>query len=192
MTYCAWLCLNQTLRIMSLYHNFTCKAYTLIELLLVLLLFVIILGITIPRWQLLLQNNTSNTKVNEIVNMLEYTRILSIKQSKNIALCRKNFRDGQNSKNWSDGQVVVDRQNTSEARILRVFSAIPNSNDQLFWDSSFKKNDCIDFTPLGILEGQQGSFYYCHNQKQISQPLAIVLQQTGNVYVHVLVRCPKL
>jgi type IV fimbrial biogenesis protein FimT len=177
---------------MSLYHNFTYKAYTLIELLLVLLLFVVILGTTIPRWQLLLQNNTSNTQANKVVTTLEYTRILSIKQNKNIALCRKNFRDGKNSKNWSDGQVVVDKQNTSGATVLHVFSAIPNSNDRLFWNSSFKKNDCIEFTPLGILEGQQGSFYYCHNQKQISQALAIVLQQTGNVYVHVLAKCPKL
>lgn len=176
---------------MNLYHNFTYKAYTLIELLLVLLLFVVIFGITIPSWQLLLQNNTANTQVNEIVNMLEYTRILSIKQSKNIALCRKNFRDGKNSRDWSDGLVVVDRQNASETIILHAFSAVPNSNDRLFWDSSFKKNDCIDFTPLGILEGQQGSFYYCHNPKQISQPLAIVLQQTGNVYVHALAKCPK-
>jgi len=171
---------------------FTYRAYTLIELLLAVLLLVIILCTTVPGWQLLLQNNTAKAHVNRIVAAMEYTRTLAIKQNKNIALCRLGFRDQTNSKDWSSGQVIVDQQQTSSGKVLYSFSAVQNF-DKLFWSSSFNKNDCIVFTPLGEPDGQQGSFYYCHGQKHGNlQSVEVVLQETGSIYTDVLDKCPDL
>jgi prepilin-type N-terminal cleavage/methylation domain-containing protein len=169
----------------SFYNYFTYKAYTLIELLLVMLLLAIILCITIPGWQLLLQHNSEVVNANRIVTILEYTRNLAIKKNKNIALCRKNFRDSKNNKDWSSGQLVIDVQNGSQLYELAAIA----QQDQLLWVSSLNKNDCIEFMSTGELEGQQGSFYYCYGRKHAVE---IILQETGNVSVRDIASCPNL
>lgn len=165
---------------MNLYRYSTCRAYTLIEFLLVCTLIIIILCITIPSWQFLLQNNAASAAVNKITTALEYTRILAIKQNKNISFCRIGFHASKSSEDWSSGQVIVVLGPPAPATVLHTVAAVPK-NDHLLWHSSFKKNDCIEFTPLGIPNGQQGSFYYYHG-KQTKQIMEIVVQETGNIY----------
>lgn len=155
------------------------QAYSLLELLLAITLLTIILFTAAPMWGHLLQSGALATQGNKIAAAVEYTRILAIKRGHSISLCRS-FGAGAPT-DWSKGQIIKD--DTSGA-ILRVFAAASQRN-KLLWNSSFSKNDCIAFTPLGLPNGQQGSFYYC-SQDGRAGASRIVVQETGNVSVQSL------
>ena len=78
---------------------------------------------------------------------------------------------------WSDGQIVV----TNKGEMLRVFSALPNT-DKLVWSSSLGKNDVLEWLPTGYTNGQRGSFYYCAMKAGVKASKTIVVLNTGRLY----------
>lgn len=154
-------------------------AYSLVELLLVIALFGVVLFLAIPAWRPTLQSGTTATQIAKVAAILEYTRVLSMKRGKNIAFCRQ--MDSSPQQNWSAGQVIRDEQSKD---ILRTITAVP-AHSKLLWKGNFGRNDCLTFTPLGIPKGQQGSFYYCHDNPSLRAGRVIV-QETGNIHTQLL------
>jgi|GEM_PF-1423429 len=156
----------------------TTKAYSLLEMLFVIALLMVFLSLAIPFWRLLTNNNAATLAGHKIVAILEYTRILAIKQTKKISLCRRS--NAQDGRDWSTGQII---RNEETGAFLRSFEALP-TNVKLVWNSSFAKADCITFTATGTPDGQQGSFYYCVHAVKPSA-LKIIVQTTGHVHTKI-------
>lgn len=159
------------------------QGYSLMELLIVISLLATVLFFAVPQWHSMTQRSATIAQSYKVVAALEYARTLAIKNNQKVALCRRFTVPLQ--RDWSGGQVV---RNMRDGKILRIFDAVP-SQSKLLWSSSFNKNDCIVFTPAGIPDGQQGSFYYCNYRNgEVSQSGAgkIVVQETGNIYAQLL------
>lgn len=163
------------------------KGYTLIEMLITISLLMILLTATIPQWQLLLHSNELTEKSNQLLNFLYYAKTLAIKQNHNIAVCRKNFYDKQNIQNWSNGLIIINSQDmkTFPQHIWRSFNT-NTSQDLLEVNLNIKQYDCLEFTPLGITNGQQGNVnytkFYIKQQHKIPETITIIIRETGNIY----------
>jgi len=150
-------------------------AFSLIEMLLVLVIIGIILGLAFPSFSDVLSRNRATVHAQQIATALKLARMAAISRCETVRFCKS--RDHKTcSGNWRDGQIILTQNNA----VLRVFDALP-AGDQLFWQSSFSKNDYLEFLPSGNTNAQQGSFYYC--PKNISQARAVIIQQTGHMRI---------
>lgn len=106
------------------------NGFTLIELMVAVSVLAIVLGIGVPGFQELIQNNRITTQANEFVAALNFARSEAIKRGIRITLCRSS--DGSNcsdSGNWDQGWIVfVDTNNNASVDggepILKVYSSL--------------------------------------------------------------------
>ena len=150
------------------------KAFTLIELLISISIFVILSLLIIPGMNDFMQRNRSFCKVQQIVAALMLTRTEAIIRGQNVMFCGSD--DGIScGGDWNEGQLILD----SKKNVIRPFAAI-HKGDKLFWKSSLSddKDNYVEFLPTGETNGQQGSFYYCPDSN-VKNSFAIVIQQSG-------------
>lgn len=152
------------------------RAFSLLELLVVLGIVTIMLLIAVPNWQNFLTQNRATTGINKMVQELALARTEAIRRGDNATLCQ-NAPPHTAATDWSLGQTLAD----AHGKILRQFSAIPKG-DRLIWQSSLGKNNCITATPLGVLASQQGSFSYCPLGKP-KNALALIVTESGGTSI---------
>ena len=156
-----------------MYRKFS--AFSFLETIIVLAIIGILLMTTIPLFSGAISENSAHAHTEQIFTALQLTRMEALKRRKNVRFC-KSLDHKTCSGTWHDGQIIVNQKNV----VLRVFSALPTS-DKLTWQSSFGKNDYLEFLPSGNTNAQQGSFYYC--PKNSSQALAIIIKQSGHMRI---------
>jgi type IV fimbrial biogenesis protein FimT len=145
------------------------QAFTLIELLIAISIAGILLIIGIPAMHGFVMRNEAAAEANNIVSALQFARSEAIKRDVNIKFCKKG--------RWRDGQIVE----TLQGKILRVFPALP-VGDELIWDSSLGKNDCVEFSTIGSTNGQRGTFYYYpHGEKKDAKK--VIINAAGRIRV---------
>ncbi len=150
-------------------------AFSFLETIIVCAIIGILLMTTIPLFSDVISSNSARAHTEQIFTALQLTRFEALKRRENVRFCKS--LDHKNcGSTWHDGQIIISKSNV----VLRVFSALPAS-DKLTWQSSFGKNDYLEFLPSGNTNSQQGSFYYC--PKNHSQALAIIIKQTGHIRI---------
>jgi len=151
------------------------SAFSFLEAIIVLAIIGILLMATIPLFSDAISSNGARTHTEQIFTALQLTRMEALKRRENVRFC-KSVDHKTCGGSWHDGQIIISKSNV----VLRVFSTLPAS-DKLTWQSSFGKNDYLEFLPSGNTNAQQGSFYYC--PKNPSKALAIIIKQTGHMRV---------
>ena len=153
------------------------RAFSIVEILLVLAIFGVLLLIVMPYGHELTGKNRALAYADEIRAALRFTRSSAILLGEPVTFCgSKNHKkcDGL----WIDGQIII----SDSGNVLRVLSKI-FSGDKLRWKSSLGKNDGIVFLPTGFTKGQQlGSFFYCP-KNNTDDALAVILSSTGRARI---------
>ena len=150
-------------------------AFIFLETIIVFAIISILLMTAIPLFSDVVSENSARAHTEQIFTALQLTRMEALKRREKVRFC-KSIDHKTCGGAWHDGQIIISKNNI----VLRVFSALPAS-DKLTWQSSFGKNDYLEFLPSGNTNAQQGSFYYC--PKNSSQALAIIIKQTGHMRI---------
>src|SRR5262249_26905253 len=149
------------------------------EVLVVLAILSILLMMAAPSGQEFLVRQRGVLAVNSLLNGLNFARSEAIARNEKIVFCKSSNRKNCGGK-WRDGQVVM-----SGTHLLKVFSALPKGSF-LLWNSSEGKDDYVEWLPTGFTNGQRGTFYYCAAEKNQHHSRAIVLLNTGRMYVELM------
>lgn len=151
------------------------EGFTLLEIIVILVLLIVLFLIAIPCFRYLLEGNQITVWTNRFSSAIRFTRNAAISRGNIIILCGSSNQkscDGQ----WNLGQIIIDQ---THKEILRVLHVVPAGYD-LTWYSSFGLNDELQFTPLGMTNGQQGRF--CLKRNKTSPCLAqIIVMGTGRI-----------
>jgi type IV fimbrial biogenesis protein FimT len=158
-------------------HEHYLRAFSLIEILIVIFITSILLLIALPNWHDLYTKTTTQTRLETLVEALQLTRTEAIRRGEGIIFCKSKDQKTCGG-DWQDGQIIVDYNN----HVIRSFPALPKG-DKLIWESSFGNNDAIIFSPTGATKGQQGTFYYYPAGDQQQSKGTIVVQESGVIGV---------
>lgn len=85
----------------------TCKGFTLIELMVTITVLAILVGIAIPSFRNIIDNNRSLALAQEGQAALQYARSEAVKRKRNVTICRSvNKTACENGTDWSVGWLV--------------------------------------------------------------------------------------
>ncbi|HVV69371.1 MAG TPA: GspH/FimT family pseudopilin [Gammaproteobacteria bacterium] len=153
------------------------RAFTLIEMLMILVVLMSLLIFVVPAGRDFLGQHRAIAGANRIVGGLYLARSEAVHRGQKIIFCKS--VDGKTcGGNWSDGQLILDEK----GNVLRRFPALP-VQDTLIWNSSAGKDEKVEWLPTGFTNGQRGTFYYCAGHSNATYSQAIVLLNTGRLYV---------
>lgn len=148
----------------------------LFEVLIVVTVVSILLVMAVPSGHEFLVENRALAAVNALIGGLNFARSEAVTRNEKIIFCKS--LDHKNcGGEWRDGQIVMQGSD-----LLKVFSVVPKGA-RLMWNSSGGKDDFVEWLPSGFTNGQRGSFYYCAGAKNQRYSRAIVLLNTGRIYV---------
>jgi type IV fimbrial biogenesis protein FimT len=154
------------------------RAFTLIELIVVVAVAAILVSVGIPSFQNLINSNQLTSVTNEFVTALHYTRSEAIKRGATVTMCRRVFDDDNNpqcgvsgdGKGWEAGWLIF--VNPSDAgqfnaddgeTLLRVHDAI-GFGTQLRGNS--KVAEFVSYVGSGF--SRPGSLVIC-NEKDVGR-----------------------
>lgn len=151
-----------------------CKAFSLLELLIVIAILAILSLLSLPTINHLINRNQINNTTEQIVSALNYARSEAIKNDNIVIFC-KSKTHRQCDGNWNDGQIV-----SLNGKILRIYSALP-ANETLLWKSNFGNNDFLEFQGTGSTYGQDGSFILCTKDHHYGKRIVVI--QSGRIRI---------
>lgn len=120
------------------------RGFTLIELLIVLFIASILLGIGIPSFQTMLQNNRMTVVANELAGALSYARMEAVRRGNTVVLGQRNGTD------WAGGMVVYQDTNGDGdydiGEELRLWEPLAGGSSLTLAQSalSFRANGTVD------------------------------------------------
>ena len=159
------------------------KGFTLIELMAVIAIVSILFGIGIPSMQRLITKSEVASRVNQMVGLLNYSRVYSVSNNVVVTLCPS--ANGQTcSKDWSQGQMVFTDINKNHVKdeediILRVAPQLPE-NHVMTW-RAFQNKKYLQYSPTGFTRYQNGTFRYCVTGEKLSYNRALIINISGRV-----------
>ncbi len=152
------------------------NAFTLFELLVVLVIVGILMFVGLPSLSHFVGRNKESVAVNNVVSALHYARSSAISSGENVRFCKSS--DGNScGGTWSLGQIALL---DSRKRVLRVFAPLP-SNLRLVFNGGFGNDDYLEFTPLGRLMSGAGSFLLSGDGVKRVASWKIIVSQTGRI-----------
>jgi type IV fimbrial biogenesis protein FimT len=133
--------------------------FTLIELMVTMAVLAIVIGIAVPSFNNLIQNNRSVALGEELVTALNFARSEAVKRGGRVSLCAS--ADGiACSNNWTDGWMVFVDTAASDtatppvvanaAAVLRVWQA-PNANASITVTQNAVDTNFVRYNSLGAL-----------------------------------------
>ncbi len=151
------------------------NGFTIIELLITIVIAGILLVATIPTMRHLITANRATAQVDHIVAALQYARSEAIKLGKTVKYCGSSDHINCDGK-WNQGQIIATNN-----EIIRVFPTLPHG-DKLNLNGGFGKDKTLEFTPLGTINGQAGSLYYCHKDQSLPV-IRIIININGRIKI---------
>ncbi|MCQ4274876.1 GspH/FimT family pseudopilin [Stutzerimonas degradans] len=154
-----------------MHHN---RGFTLIELLVTVAILAILLGLAVPSFRSLIENNRTQTAANNLTGALQFARSEAIKRGVATQICRRNGNACANATTWGDGWLVK----ISGGDVLQVWDATANGT------TVTGPAETLTFRPNGLLANALDdneefvvSITDCSNQPQYT----IALSATGRV-----------
>lgn len=147
------------------------KAFSLIELLIVIIVVAIMLLVAIPSWQEMISKNHATAYANELIMALQLARATAIKTGKSVKFCGSKHHKICDA-SWENGSIIV-----TSNKVLRVLPPV-FAGDKL----SCNHISGITFSPNGFASGQQESFYYCPKNFP-KNARAVILNATGRARI---------
>jgi type IV fimbrial biogenesis protein FimT len=164
--------------------------FTLTELLLTLAILSILLGISVPFLSTVKQQFLADSTMRQLYRAIQLARMMAIRQRTFISLCpTQNGRHCTRSANWNaSGGFLLFQDKNKLGKISSNFQKHlfkPMSKQAFLVFKGFPRSDLLRFTPLGMTDAQNGTFYYCYNLsgKSGRTPLAraLIVSQSGRI-----------
>ena len=152
------------------------RAFTMIELLIVLTVTLLLFCSIVPSLNNLIAENRAQSRIEELFAILQYARMEAMRRDEVITFC-KSLDQKSCGGDWRNGQIVIDANGNK----LRSFAAVA-SHDSFTWQSSLGHNDALSFLPSGFTAGQQGSFCYCPDGKN-AYSSSLIVERTGRMRI---------
>lgn len=133
----------------------------------------IVLGIGIPSYNQIIANYRVQVASQQLVNAINQAKECAVHYQNKAILCGSSngiFCDGK----WAAGQIILNKETK---KVISVFPELPRGIS-VSWRSNLGHNEHIIFTPLGIPEGQWGSFWIENNYIGINR---ITINSLGRV-----------
>ncbi len=124
------------------------RAFTLIELLLVISLIAILSMISLPGITHLWQKSRANSLSAQLFNAIDLARSEAIVRQEPVFLLPV-------ADHWQNGFILK-----TTTQIIRTFSAV-TWEGQLYWRSFPLNQQALEFLPDGLLNMQNGTFWFC-------------------------------
>ncbi|MBN8430345.1 GspH/FimT family pseudopilin [Microbulbifer salipaludis] len=136
--------------------GFKQRGLTLIELMITLAVLAVVVGIAVPNFNTMIQNNRSVALGEELAGALNFARSEAVKRSSRVTLCAS--ADGSACDgDWTDQWIVIVDSATSDSapvpvvgEILRVWES-PGTNATIAAVQGASDVDFIRFTDKGLL-----------------------------------------
>ena len=154
-----------------------CKflGFTIFEILLVLSIGGMVMFFALPWGSELMEKNRAFYYANVVGDAIAFARASSIVHGQRIFFCHNITGTTCGViKNNSPGIV------TESGQILRLLPPLPRGDKFCFKMSGRKKNQHLTFMPHGLLDGHNGSFFYCPRGRS-NHALAIIFNRSGRI-----------
>ncbi len=154
--------------------------FTIIELLVVIVVFAIGATIAIPSYQSLIRSNRMTVQVNELVADIHYARSEAIKRGRSVSICRTN--PGSNAcktnKNWGvNGWIII-----ADSEVIKVHESSLNSDATLFETGTTNANKGIlTFNRYGYAPSGARTFRLCSSSDEKADLKGVVVTPSGRV-----------
>jgi len=160
------------------------SAFTLLELIMVVVLINLCLLLSLPSMNHFLLVQQRKTVINNLMLLIQTGKIMALQSGRVVSLCHSKSLQ-QCDGNWSDGQLLFfdddeQHQPQNNLDIIQTAPAIHPQN-QLIWHG-FISNDYLQFNPTGYSLVQNGHFCYY----QLTDPLlnrAMIISDTGRIRI---------
>lgn len=132
----------------------TNSGFSLVELLILLSLIAIVATLAIPSYRLLICKTRVRVTTAQLMRLITQAREMAIHYQTAVIICGSQSGidcDGE----WAQGQLIAIKQPRKE------LSAYPElaQGIRVEWRSNLGHNQFLEFGPMGLPEGQWGSFW---------------------------------
>lgn len=150
------------------------KAFTLVELLVTMAVFVILVALGAPRLNNMINNNRLVSDINTLSADLSYARSEAINRNRRIAV-------NASGADWSNGWTIVVASTNSQLRINQ--GVAPGL-------SMLATNNNITYLPDGSIAAANISFRLCENSRAGNYGKTIAILSTGRAELLTGANCP--
>ncbi len=161
------------------------QGYTLTELIVTIAIASVVLGMAIPSFASLIQNNRLTTSLNTLGATLSYARSEAIKRNQSIVICKGNAVAGcHKNQHWHEGWILfvdIDRNKAwSDEEPLLWTQAALAQGQTLDW-GAFPSSNYVIYYPDGAASSN-GTFTFCDNRGETAAR-ALIIAKSGRVRV---------
>lgn len=168
-------------KIGSISSPYAVLGLTLVELLVCLAIVSILSFIVIPSFNDMLQNTRANSHINQLSQLIRYTKSEALARQARVTLCplSKELSCGTQ---WQLGAMVFIDENNNQIRennerLLRQETPLISSGTIRFNHPSNR----IVFSPQGFPLGNAGSYVYCPENKNEAYARALIINFQGRL-----------
>lgn len=158
------------------------RAYTLIQLLMLIAIVALVIVMATTSLQPLLQRNRLTGDVNAILARLHYARVTAITTGRTLTMCPSADQHTCTGP-WAAGQLVFVDSNRNHhvdvrEKIIKIFPAL-SKHAQLTWHG-FRAHKDLRFYPEGLGRDSNGKFLYELDRTHIRK---IIVSRLGRARV---------
>jgi len=159
------------------------QAFTLLELLTAMVIFMVLCGVGLPTYRYLIERSYANTAITQLYHAIYLARSEAVKRNVIVTLCASSDHH-RCSNEWGKGYIVFADQRGDgvvdpEDQIIKVFSAIKGKG-RLSW-RGFPNRNYLQMTPQGFTNYQNGTFSYYPANGDVRYARALLVSQSGRV-----------
>ncbi len=159
------------------------NGFTLLELLLALLLLSMLLGVSLPSFQNLVEQSRGDVVLRKLAGAVQLARSTAITRNSYATLCRS--RDGvECGGQWQDGVIVFSDRNgdriiNQDDELVR-FISFPDSGGSIKW-RAFQNRQYLQITSQGFTRYQNGNFTYCAHNKNPEFARQLIINRSARM-----------
>lgn len=161
----------------------TQSGFTLLELMITLLLLSILLVLSMPEFNTLMERQKAELAIRKLATTIELAKSSAIASGTMVTLCRSS--DGLKcGGKWQDGVLVFtdangDREINQQDQLQRYIT-FPFMKGELKW-RAFQNRQYLQITSLGFTRYQNGNFTYCPEDLNPIFASQLIINRTGRV-----------
>ncbi len=156
---------------------------SLLELILVIFILSILVGLSLPEFNLLLQQKQGEATLRKLASAIQLAKTSAISSGHTVTLCRSadgNICGGQ----WRDGVILFTDINgdrtIGEDDALLQYVQFPDSAGELSF-RAFQNKQYLQLTSSGFTRNQNGNFTYCPDNGQASLAKQLIINRTARL-----------
>jgi type IV fimbrial biogenesis protein FimT len=159
----------------------TGRGHSLLEIFIVLGIIGILLSLSLPGYQELVQKTAGNSSLRLLAKHIAIARSNAIATNLTVTLCPSD--DGQTcSRTWSNGYIVFtdrneDRIINQDDKLIRHQQARSRSG-AITW-RAFQNRQYLQIDAMGFMRHQSGNFTYCPHSNVPAHAHQIIVNATG-------------